>query len=410
MLKYNSRFIILLLAVFVFAACQGAAATPTNVPTASAPTRAPSASIPTTVVATVAATSAPTAGATSAATASATEAPTEAPAPTETLGPGFTDLILVTHDSFAASEEVIQEFEKANHARVQVLKSGDAGAALNKEILAGATNPLGDAFFGVDNTFLSRAIKANIFEPYKPQGIDNVPNAFRLDPEYRLNPIDYGDVCLNYDIDWFKGKNIAPPQNLEDLTKPQYKSLLVVENPATSSPGLAFLLATVAHFGESKYLEFWKQLRANDVAVSDGWEDAYYNRFTFSGKGDRPIVVSYATSPAAEVFFSNGKYTEPPTGNVSNDESCFRQIEFAGVLKGAKHADLARKFIDYMLDVRFQSDVPSQMFVYPVNPNAKLPDFFKFALQVRSAAQLPPEQIDANRDKWINAWTQVVLR
>lgn len=347
------------------------------------------------------------------ATAAATEAsPSGATAvpPTETLAPGQTELILVTHDSFAASEDVIQEFEKANNAKVRILKSGDAGVELNKEILAGASNPLGDALFGVDNTFLSRALKADIFETHMADGVREIPNEFKLDPKFRLTPIDYGDVCLNYDIGWFKQKNIPAPQALEDLVKPQYKSLLVVENPATSSPGLAFLLATIAHFGQDKYLDYWKQLRANDVAISDGWDDAFNNRFTLSANGDRPVVVSYATDPAAEVFFSNGKFTEPPNALIANNQACFKQIEFAGVLKGAKHPDLARKFVDYMLSVRFQSDIPGQMFVYPVNPQATLPDWFKFSPPLKSDATLPPDVIDANRDKWITAWTQAMLR
>ncbi len=404
MFKYAFRFIALLFVVLLFAACQGAVPTsaPTAAPTVAMPTSAPTAAVQATPMPA-------TTPATAAATGAATEEATAVP-PTETLAPGQTEFILVTHDSFAASEDVITEFEKANNAKVRILKSGDAGAALNKEILAGAANPLGDAFFGVDNTFLSRALKADIFETYMANGIRQIPDEFKLDPKYRLTPTDYGDVCLNYDKAWFQQKNLTPPQSLDDLTKPEYKSLLVVENPATSSPGLAFLLATIGHFGEDKYLDFWKALRANDVAVSDGWEDAYYNKFTYSGKGDRPLVVSYATSPAAEVFFSNGKYTEPPTGNVLGDQSCFRQIEFIGVLKGAKHPDLARKFIDYMLSVRFQEDIPSQMFVFPVNSQAKLPDFYKFAEVAKTPAQVTPEQIDANRDKWINAWTQVVLR
>jgi thiamine transport system substrate-binding protein len=308
------------------------------------------------------------------------------------------------------SDDVLKEFETANNAKVQILKSGDAGAALNKAILAGTANPLGDAMFGVDNTFLSRALKADLFEPYKPNGADAIPAQFVLDPQFRMTPIDYGDVCLNYDIAWFKEKNIAPPQSLDDLTKPEYKSLLVVENPATSSPGLAFLLATIGKYGPDKYLDYWKQLRANDVAVSDGWEDAYYTKSTWGGKGDRPIVVSYATSPAAEVYFSNGKYTTPPTGNVLGDDSCFRQIEFAGVFKNAKHPELARKFIAFMLSTRFQEDIPTQMFVFPVNPNAKLPDFYKFAETPQHPAQVSAEDIDAHRDEWIKAWTQTVLR
>lgn len=348
---------------------------------------------------------------------SPTTAPTTAsnptPAPPATAAPpsgSATPLVVVSHDSFAVSDAVLSDFEKANNARVQILKSGDAGAALNKAILAGASNPLGDVFFGIDNTFFGRAIKANLFEPYTPQGADAIPAGYKLDPQSRLTPIDYGDVCVNYDKQWFKTKNIPPPAALDDLTKPAYKSLLVVENPATSSPGLAFLLATVSKYGPNQYLDFWKQLRANDVAVSDGWEDAYNNKSTWSGKGSRPLVVSYATSPAAEVFFSNGKYTEPPTGNLLGDRACFRQIEFAGVFQNAAQPALARKFIDFMVSTRFQADVPTQMFVFPVNPNAPLPDFYKFAETPQQPAQLSPADIDANRDAWIKAWTQTVLR
>ncbi|MGB8648157.1 MAG: thiamine ABC transporter substrate-binding protein [Anaerolineae bacterium] len=409
MFRYLLRFTSLILLALLSVACQSAV--PTSTPVAIAPpTTVPATTRPTTAPATVAAATSTAALATSA-PAAATTAATDTPIPpTETLAPGQSELILVTHDAFAASDDVINAFEQANNVRVRILKSGDAGAALNKEILAGPTNPLGDAFFGVDNTFLSRALKANIFDSYKPAGIDAIPAPFKLDSQFRLTPTDYGDVCLNYDKGWFTQNKIALPKTLEDLTQPAYKSLLVVENPATSSPGLAFLLATIAHFGPDKYIDYWKGLRANDVAVSDSWDDAFNAQFTLSGKGDRPIVVSYGTDPAAEVFFSNGKYTEPPNGVVLGDQTCFRQIEFIGVLKGAKHPDLARKFIDYMVSVHFQEDIPGQMFVYPVNPAAKLPDWFKFAVQSPNPARITPDQIDASREKWITAWTQAVLR
>lgn len=367
--KMNKLILFTILcALLVFAACTNAAPAPTN-----------------------------------ASTQNNTAQPTNAPAP------NVIELVVVTHDSFAVSDTVLKEFESANNAQVQILKAGDAGAALNKAILTGTANPLGDVFFGVDNTFLSRAEKADLFEAYKPQGADAIPEAYKLDPEFRLTPIDFGDVCMNYDKAWFKSKNLAPPQTLDDLTKPEYKNLLVVENPATSSPGLAFLLVTVATYGD-KYLDFWKELRANDVAISEGWEDAYYNKSTWSGKGDRPLVVSYATSPAAEVLFSDGKYTEPPTGNVLGDGTCFRQIEFAGVFKNAKNPGMARRFVDFMLSKRFQEDIPTQMFVFPVNPNAQLPDFYKFAETPKHPAQIAADVIDANREKWIKEWTQVVLR
>ena len=262
--------------------------------------------------------------------------------------------------------------------------------------------------------FLSRALQAGIFEPYKPRGLENVPDELELDPEYRLVPVDYGDVCLNYDKSYFEEKGLTPPQTLEDLTQPELKGLTVVENPATSSPGLCFLLATVGHFGESgdyTYLDFWRDMRANDVLVTEGWEDAYWGQSTWAGEGNRPIVVSYATSPAAEVYFSEGALEEPPTGNVLGDGACFRQIEFVGILKGTKNRDLAEAFIDFMLSEHFQEDIPLQMWVFPANEKAALPQvFLDFAEIPERPAVVSPEAIAKNREAWIEAWTEVVLR
>ena len=317
-------------------------------------------------------------------------------------------LTVMTHDSFAASEDVLKAFEQTHTVKLSILKSGDAGAALNKAILAKG-NPLADVFYGVDNTFLSRALEADIFEPYATQG---ATAQFALDKSNRVTPVDYGDVCVNYDKAFFANKKLAVPQTLEDLVKSDYKGMLVVENPATSSPGLAFMLATVAHLGPDKYLGYWKQLKANDVKVEDGWETAYYTDFSgSSGKGARPLVVSYASSPPAEVVFAKTPLAEAPTGSVVGDGACFRQIEFVGVLKGAKNPDLARNFVDFMLSVPFQEDMPLQMFVFPVNPQAQLPEAFVKHAQIPSnPATLAPDDIAKNREMWIQQWTETVLR
>jgi len=337
--------------------------------------------------------------------------PVATPAPSVLATPaasGPRTLTVMTHDSFAASEEVLKSFEQANNLKLNILKSGDAGAALNKAILAKG-NPLADVFYGVDNTFLSRALEADIFEPYTAK---EAPAAFQLDKSNRVTPVDYGDVCINFDKAYFQQKKLAPPQTLEDLLKPEYKDMLVVENPATSSPGLAFMLATVAQLGPDKFLDYWGQLKANGVKVDDGWEAAYYTDFSgSSGQGPRPLVVSYASSPPAEVVFAKTPPSDAPTGSVVGDGACFRQIEFVGVLKGAKQPDLARKFVDFMLSVQFQEDMPLQMFVFPVNAQAKLPEaFVKYAQVPKNPATLPPDDIAKNRDTWIQKWTETVLR
>lgn len=320
-------------------------------------------------------------------------------------------LTVMTHDSFAASEAVIEQFAQAHNADVQFIKASDAGSALNQAILS-KDNPLADVFFGVDNTFLSRALAADIFEPYATPALADIPPDLQLDPAQGLLPVDFGYVCLNYDKQYFADKNLPVPQTLEDLAKPEYRGLLVVENPATSSPGLAFLVASVAYFGEDRYLDWWKALRENDVAVTDGWEDAYYNQFSgSSGQGSRPLVVSYATSPAAEVYFSEGKLSEPPTGNILPEGACFRQIEFVGILRGTAQRELAQQWVDFMLSPAFQEDIPLQMFVYPANRQAKLPTLFQqFATVPQQPAQIEPATIAARRDAWIDAWTTAVLR
>jgi thiamine transport system substrate-binding protein len=320
-------------------------------------------------------------------------------------------LTIMTHDSFAASEAVIEQFEQEHNAEVQFIKASDAGSALNQAILS-KDNPLADVFFGVDNTFLSRALDAGIFESYAAPALADIPADLQLDPDQRLLPVDFAYVCLNYDRQYFTQQNLPLPQSLEDLARPEYKGLLVVENPATSSPGLAFLVASVAYFGEDGYLDWWKALRANDVLVTDGWEDAYYNQFSgSSGAGPRPLVVSYATSPAAEVYFSEGKLSEPPTGNILPEGACFRQIEFAGILRGTAQRALAEQWVDFMLSPTFQEDVPLQMFVYPANRQARLPELFQqFAAIPQPAAQIEPATIADRRDAWIDAWTTAVLR
>lgn len=322
-------------------------------------------------------------------------------------------LTLMTHDSFDIGEAVLEEFESANGVEIVLLPAGDAGVALNQAILS-KENPLADVFFGVDNTFMSRALEADIFEAYDSTELANVPDNLKLDASNRLLPVSYGDVCLNYDKEWLSARGIEPPGSLLDLTMPEYRDLTVVQNPATSSPGLAFLLATVDAFGEEatySYLDYWRELRDNGVLVTDGWEDAYFGRFSAASDGNRPIVVSYASSPPAEVVFADPPIDEPPTASVTGPGTCFRQIEFVGILRGASQPEHARAFVDFMLGKSFQEDIPLHMFVFPANAEAELPEVFtKWAPLSEEPATVEPAAIDRNREKWINAWTDVVLR
>ncbi len=321
-----------------------------------------------------------------------------------------TELVLITHDSFAVSEAVLEEFEAAHGVDVRVLKTGDAGSMVNQAILT-KDAPLADVLFGVDNTFLSRALEASIFDAYGPAALSQVDSTLTDGTQGLVTPIDYGDVCINVDKEAFSGK-VPAPKKLLDLIDPAYRGMLVVENPATSSPGLAFLLATIGRFGDDEEItwqEFWSGLRDNDVLVVDDWDSAYLTSFSGGAStGDRPIVVSYATSPVAEVVYADPPVDEAPTAVVT--DGCFRQVEYAGVLHGTKRPDLARAFVDFMLSPGFQSDIPLNMFVFPASNVATLPGVFtENAAAVPSPIRLNPADIAANRERWVTEWTDVVL-
>ncbi len=316
---------------------------------------------------------------------------------------------LVTHDSFNIGEEVLAAFTDQTGYEVQVLASGDAGTMVNQAILT-AGNPQGDVLFGVDNTLLSRALEADVFVPHEPADADALDQSLVLDDQWRVTPIDRGDVCLNHDVSYFEEAAVDVPTELADLADPEYESLLVVENPATSSPGLAFLLATVATFGEDGWEDYWRDLVANDVEVSAGWEDAYYGVFSGSAgsEGDRPLVVSYASSPPAEVIFAEEELATAPTGVIP--ASCFRQVEFAGVLAGTDNEPGARALVDFMVSEPFQADIPLQMFVFPARTGVELPpEFVEHAEVPDDPIDLDPTFIADNREDLVARWTEVVL-
>ena len=317
---------------------------------------------------------------------------------------------LLTHDSFAVTKSLLTDFTARTGITVNVVSDGDAGQLVNKAALT-AGNPEGDVLFGVDNTLLSRAVSAGVFDPYLSPRAASVPAALTAVSGGEVTPVDYGDVCVNLDDRWFAAHHLAAPTTLADLTKPAYKDLMVVENAETSSPGLAFLLATIARYGADGWQSYWQQLRANGVSVVNGWTEAYEDTFSGGGgKGTRPIVVSYATSPPAEIVYAADPKPTKPSTSVMTD-GCFHQIEYAGVLAGTKHPLEARAVVDWLLSPQVQADVPLSMFVMPAVSGTPLPKVFTdFAATPTDPLTIDPAQIDQNRAAWLDAWDQVTLR
>ncbi|MDO0936942.1 thiamine ABC transporter substrate-binding protein [Streptomyces sp. DG2A-72] len=321
---------------------------------------------------------------------------------------------LVSHDSWAVSKSVIAEFEKKSGFKVKVLEDGDAGQAVDKAILT-KDNPQGDVFFGVDNTLLSRALDNDLFQSYEPKGSDLILPEYRVDQDkHRVTPIDTGDICVNYDKAYFSKHKLTPPTSFDDLIKPQYKNLLVTENASTSSPGLGFVLGTAAQYGDDGWQDYWKKLKANGVKVVDGWEQAYNEEFSGSAggkkaKADRPLVVSYASSPPAEVIYADPKPATAPTAVATG--TCFRQVEYAGLLSNAGNTEGGKALLDFMLTKTFQDDMPLNMFVYPVREGAQVPEeFTKYGPQAEDPETMDPAKIADNRDDWVKSWTSLVLK
>lgn len=312
---------------------------------------------------------------------------------------------MLTHESFAISESLVTELAEQG-IQLEILSTGDAGSMTAGAVLA-AGSPTADLIFGVDNTLIARAAGEGVFEPYTSPELENVLPEFQdLTLDGLVTPIDFGDVCINVDNTWFTTNGQPIPQTLEEL--PAAAAELVVQDPGTSSPGLAFLLATVARFGDT-WPQYWQQLSDGGVKVVGSWTDAYYTDFTLNG-GQRPLVVSYATSPAAEVIYAEDtSVTEPST--TSMNDSCYRQVEFAGVLAGAANPDGAQKVIDWMLSPAVQEDIPPNMFVYPVRSDVALPkEFSDFTPVVETSAQLDPAVVSDQLEIILQTWGEVMGR
>jgi thiamine transport system substrate-binding protein len=330
---------------------------------------------------------------------------------TDASGEGGPDkeVVLATHESWSVPKDVLAAFTRETGYKVTVEAAGDAGELTNKLVLTKGS-PIADVAYGVDNTFASRAVGEGVFTDYRPTDAPASSAAFEMPDQAgaaALTPVDYGDVCVNVDDGWFQKRDMAPPRTLDDLTDPRYQDLFVTPGATTSSPGLAFLLATIAEYGEGGWKRYWEDLMANGTRVTAGWTDAYTVDFTAGGGGgDRPIVLSYASSPP----FTIPKGGDKPTTSALLD-TCYRQVEYAGVLEGAENPDAAKALVDFMLDRRFQQALPENMYVFPVDRSVELPAVWaRWAETPSDPLSVDPAKVDANRDAWLTTWGEITTR
>lgn len=319
-----------------------------------------------------------------------------------------TELRVLTHASFALPKPLLAQFEKDAGVTLRIFKAGDAGEMLNKLILTRA-NPVADVVFGIDNVLAAKALGAQVLDAYDGPAAKASASASTVSLPAGLVPVDYGYVTINYDKAWFAKKGLALPRSLEDLARPGYAKLLVVENPATSSPGNAFLLATIGALGEDKAFAWWARMRANGLKVAKGWSEAYYTEFSHGG-GAQPLVVSYASSPAAELFYSKTKLSEPPTGSLSLPGGVFRQVEGVALVRGGKERAAAIKFVEFLRSAAVQQALQTEMWMFPVDGAVPRAEALRPAPEP-AAFDSPSAQAVAEKNaEWVQRWTKVVLK
>ncbi len=317
-------------------------------------------------------------------------------------------LTVLTYDSFAVSSDLVEAFEAENNVKIQFLEAGAGGEIIARAILT-KDDPIADVIIGFDTSQFGKIFSNDLLEAYASPELANISDSYKQDPENRALPFNYGEICINYDKKYFADKGLEIPASLDDLLKPEYKGLLVTQDPGASNTGIGFLAATINAYGEDGFVDYWNKLLQNGLVIGNSWSSTYYTNFSAaSGNGEQPMVVSYTTSPAAEFIYS--ETGEAPTDSLTSDGMCYRSVEFCGILKNAKNPELARKFIDAFIGKEWQEDLPMQMFVYPVNEQAELPEEFElYGKPAENPVMMDPDYLSEKHDEWIRIWSEEVM-
>ena len=317
-------------------------------------------------------------------------------------------LTVLTYDSFAVSSDLVEAFEAENNVKLQFIEAGSGGEVIARAVLT-KDEPIADVIIGFDYSQFGKVFSNDILEAYESPELANIPEIYRLDAQNRALPFNFGEICINYDKKYFAENGLEIPTSLDDLLKPEYNGLLVTQDPSASNTGIGFLIATIEKYGEDGFVDYWNGLIQNGLVIGNSWSSTYYTNFSAaSGSGEQPMVVSYTTSPAAEFIYS--ETGDAPTDSLTSDGMCYRSIEFCGILKNSKNPELAQKFIDAFIGKEWQEDLPMQMFVYPVNELAELPEEFELYGKPAINPVMPdPELVAEKHDEWVRIWAEEVL-
>jgi len=302
-------------------------------------------------------------------------------------------LTVYTYDSFVSEwgpgPIIEQKFEDKYNIDLELIAVDSAATLLNKVILEGS-NTKADIVLGLDMNLFDSADKSGLFINHS---LDNLENDIMLPIKWNSKifvPYNYGYFAFVYN----NTKLLNPPKSMDELIN-STDARIVIQDPRTSTPGLGLLIWMKALYGNDAKNK-WVKLNKKVISVTKGWTDAYYN-FFMAGEAD--LVLSYSTSPAAHIMFEENYEISAAIFEEGN----YVSIEFAGILKSSNNQRMANNFLRFMISDDFQSVLPSTNIMYPIANNLMLPEAFN-KIEVPDMLQIDPEEINKNKDEWINEW------
>ena len=308
---------------------------------------------------------------------------------------------------------------------IQITRFSDANELVVR-LEAEKSNPIADVVIGIDNTLIHLIEdKASVLEPYTPTSISQIDENLiqNLDPENYLIPYDYGIISLYYQNHIINSSTNPELENLtlDGLLASNLLPMLIVENPKYSSPGLGFLLWTIAVYGdpeinfdgllESNWRNWWNASR-DKITITKSWGDAF-NIF-FTPEEEKPIMVSYGTSPAYSYCQWADNSTSAVVTHEKNQQNAWLQIEGIGLVKDAPHKDKGKQFINWFLSSSLQSEIPEHQWMYPANREVILSPCFEESVihpdeVFRLNDLLSPEILGHYLPDWKDQWEQVIV-
>jgi len=312
---------------------------------------------------------------------------------------GKKELVVYTYDSmvseYGLGPKIIPKFEEQCNCKIKMVSKGDAGQVLTTLVLE-KENPKADVVIGLDNSLIQKAIEKKVLEEFTPKNIGIVPKDIGFYKKGFLTPFDYGFIAFVFD-----SKKIEAELNeFDSLLDSRLEKKIVIQNPRTSSPGLALLFWSIEVYGDPGYKEFWKEFKPNILVVTDGWDESA----GLFRAGEAPMYLSYATSPAYYAEFEDINHFLA----AEFEEGHYIQVEGIGIVKGTKNRKLAEQFIEFMLTEEAQKEIPFTQFMFPVNKNIELPKAFEYAVMPDKKLELDPELIEEKQEEWISEWEKII--